>query len=121
MRKVEKAEAAKKVREVAELLGVAHLLERMPQGLSGGESQKVSLARALVLKPRVLLLDEPVSAIDEENRDAICRELKSVQRLTGITTIHVSHSRREAELVADATGVMRGGVLSEIAVPGTGY
>jgi ABC-type sugar transport system ATPase subunit len=104
--------------QVAHLTGVSHLLERSVEGLSGGEKQKVSLARALILEPAVLLLDEPVSAIDEADRDRLCGELKSIQERTGVTTIHVSHSRREAELVADRTAVMRGGAILPPTTPG---
>lgn len=109
VRKTEKEAIREKVRADADLLGISHLLERMPKGLSGGEQQKVALARALAVRPAVLLLDEPVSAIDEESRDAICRELKSIQRKMRITTVHVAHNRREAELVADRVGVLKEG------------
>ena len=102
------------VQEAAGLLGIGHLLERRVTGLSGGEQQRVALARALVLKPAVLLLDEPVSAIDEETRDALCEELKRIQGQVGVTTLHVSHNRRETELVADRVGVMEEGALREI-------
>jgi ABC-type sugar transport system ATPase subunit len=109
VRKVEKSAIEELVRVDAELLGISHLLHRMPKGLSGGEQQKVALARALALRPTVLLLDEPVSAIDEDSRDAICAELKKIQRQTRVTTVHVSHNRREAELVADRIGVLKDG------------
>ena len=112
VRKVEKSAIEEMVRADADLLGISHLLHRMPKGLSGGEQQKVALARALSLRPTVLLLDEPVSAIDEESRDAICAELKKIQRRTRVTTIHVSHNRREAELVADRIGALKGGALT---------
>ncbi len=109
VRKVEKSAIEELVRADADLLGISHLLHRMPKGLSGGEQQKVALARALALRPTVLLLDEPVSAIDEDSRDAICAELKRIQRQTHVTTVHVSHNRHEAELVADRMGVLKGG------------
>ena len=102
------------VEHTASMLDVAHLLDRMPQGLSGGERQKVSLARAVVLKPALLLLDEPLSAIDEETRDSLCNELRAIQHNMGITTIHVSHNRRETELVADRVGVLTGGAIADI-------
>ena len=117
VRKLDKEKIAKELGEVAELVGISQLLKRTTEGLSGGEKQKVSLARALVLKPAVLLLDEPVSAIDEADRDRLCRELKAIQRRTGVTTIHVSHNMHEAELVADRIGEMRNGALESGAAP----
>jgi ABC-type sugar transport system ATPase subunit len=111
VRKTEKEAMKEMVRSDADLLGIPHLLDRMPKGLSGGEQQKVALARALAVRPAVLLLDEPVSAIDEESRDAICGELKSIQRQTRITTVHVAHNRREADLVADRVGVLDKGAV----------
>lgn len=87
---------------MADQLNIRHLLDRTPEGLSGGERQKVSLARALVLEPAVLLLDEPVSAVDEKSRDdLLVRELLPLQRRLGITTLHVAHNRQEIQLVAD--------------------
>ena len=99
----------KKVEGTAAMLGITHLLGRQPAGLSGGERQKASLARALVLEPDILLLDEPVSAIDEQSRDSVCRELREIQQRLGITTLHVSHNRLETALVADRVGVIRDG------------
>ena len=86
----------------------------MPDGLSGGERQKASLARALVLKPSVLLLDEPLAAIDEEARNDLCGLLRRIQRETGITTLHVSHNREETNLVADRAGTIRDGTMQDI-------
>ena len=111
VRKRDRSEIEEKVGEASELLGISHLLHRMPKGLSGGEQQKVSLARALVLKPAVLLLDEPVSAIDEDSRDAVLSQIKGIQRRTRTTTVHVCHNSREAELVADRMGVLKDGIL----------
>jgi ABC-type sugar transport system ATPase subunit len=104
-------ERRKEVGRVAEFLGIGDLLDRRTKGLSGGERQKVALARVLVLNPAVLLLDEPVSAIDEKTRDPLCRELKRVQRELSITTLHVSHNRNETALVADRVGILEGGTL----------
>jgi len=103
----------KKIDRMADLLGIRHLLERRPVGLSGGERQKTSLARALVLEPDILLLDEPVSAIDEQSRDTVCRELREIQQKLGITTLHVSHNRLETELVADRVGVICNGKMQQ--------
>jgi len=101
------------VERIASMLRIFHLLDRMTRGLSGGERQKVSIARALVLKPALLLMDEPVSAIEEDTRDELCRELRSIQQGLGITTVHVSHSREETGLVADRVGVLIGGKLKK--------
>jgi ABC-type sugar transport system ATPase subunit len=96
---------------MTELLRITPLLDRLPHGLSGGERQKVSLARALVFEPDVLLLDEPVSAIDEQARDEVCQELYRIQRALGVTTIHISHNQTETNLLADRVGVLDQGRL----------
>jgi len=97
------------VNKIATRLGIRHLLPRKPSGLSGGERQKVSLARALVLNPPILLLDEPVSAIDEGTRDELCRDMRSLQREFQISVIHVAHHSREIDLIADRIGRLEGG------------
>ena len=105
---------AARVKEMAEMLGVTHLLGRYPQGLSGGESQRVALGRALAFRPRVLLLDEPLSALDEDTRAEMVDLLRSVQRQTGVTVLHITHSRAEATRLADRLFVFdRGGVREE--------
>lgn len=114
VRKTPKGVRREAVDRIARLLRIEHLLDRLPRGLSGGERQKVSLARALVLRPHVLLLDEPVSAIDETARDAVCRELHRIQRTLGITTVHISHNQTETRLLADRIGVMHQGRLVSI-------
>jgi ABC-type sugar transport system ATPase subunit len=90
-----------RVEELAAALGVAHLLKRKPHGLSGGEGKRVALGRALAAKPRVLCLDEPFSALDEETHGEICDLLKELQRSQGFTTLHITHGRAEAERLAD--------------------
>ena len=94
-------DVAQRVSELAEMLSLSHLLHRGVQGLSGGESQRVALGRALAFHPRVLLLDEPLSALDDDAREAMYDLLQQVQRRTGVTTIHVTHSRREAARLGD--------------------
>jgi molybdate/tungstate transport system ATP-binding protein len=105
-----------RVEELSRLLGIAHLMHRYPQGLSGGEAQRVALGRALSFHPRVLLLDEPISALDEDTRAGMVALLRSVQRLTGVTTLHVTHSLTEARRLADRLFILEAGILREVPV-----
>ena len=100
-----------------EMMDVAHLTQRLPGKLSGGEKQRVALARALAVQPQLLLLDEPVSALDEQTRDALCPELKQLQQATHTTTIHVCHNLAEMLAVADRVGVIRNGRVLQIGTP----
>lgn len=119
LRRVARPERLRAAEEMAGRLGITHLLPRRPDKLSGGERQRVALARTLVLKPPLLLLDEPISAADEKARDTIlCRLLKEQQREEGLTVIHVAHNRGEIERVADRVGYMEGGALARIACAG---
>jgi ABC-type sugar transport system ATPase subunit len=105
--------AAKRVAELAALLGLGHLLDRRPEGLSGGEAQRVALGRALSFRPRVLLLDEPLSALDDETRQEMYALLRSVQRQTGVTALHVTHNLGEAKALADRLFVLKNGAIHE--------
>lgn len=107
------AEISARVKELSNHLGVAHLLDRLPQNLSGGERQRVALGRALAAKPSVLLLDEPLSALDEELRDDLATLLKRVQRELSITALHITHSRREAAQLADVMFRLESGRVEE--------
>ncbi|MFQ3593176.1 MAG: ABC transporter ATP-binding protein [Gemmataceae bacterium] len=98
---VRKLPQAERVAELAKLLGIEKLLERRPLGLSGGEAQRVALGRALAFRPAVLLLDEPLSALDEETRGEMIALLKQVQRREGVSVLHVTHSKTEAKALAD--------------------
>jgi ABC-type sugar transport system ATPase subunit len=109
-------QAAAETAEAVETLGLTPLLDRATRGLSGGERQKVALARALACRPRLLILDEPVCALDEPARYEICAELCRVQKEFNVATLHVCHSRAEAEQVSDRVGVMHGGQLIETGV-----
>jgi ABC-type sugar transport system ATPase subunit len=91
----------RRVDELAEVLGIGHLLTRGVGKLSGGEAQRVALGRALSFSPKVLLLDEPLSALDEATRREMYTLLRRVQQATGVTTLHVTHSREEAQYLAD--------------------
>jgi ABC-type sugar transport system ATPase subunit len=111
---VQGTEIHERVHKMAEKLGIRHLLARRVAGLSGGERQRVALGRALVIQPRILLLDEPVSALDESTRETICGELKRIQGELKLTTIHVCHQLEEAFSLADRAGILRDGAFQQI-------
>jgi putative spermidine/putrescine transport system ATP-binding protein len=102
-----------------DLVQMAHLAERLPAQLSGGQQQRVALARALVTGPKVLLLDEPLSALDPFLRVRMRTELKRLQAELGITFIHVTHSQEEAMALSDLVVVMNGGRIEQAADPRT--
>ncbi|BDC52323.1 hypothetical protein F183_A46380 [Bryobacterales bacterium F-183] len=106
--------------KVAEALEMVHLTgkeKRMPSQLSGGEQQRVALARSLVLEPRVLLLDEPLSALDPALRKSVRAELKALQRRTGITFVFITHDQEEALSLSDRIAVMNKGEVEQIGSP----
>lgn len=113
-RGLEAKRVTERINAAAATLGIGHLLRRAIPGLSGGERQRVALARALAIEPRVLLLDEPVSALDESTRERVCGELRALQRRLGITIVHVSHNLEEAFSVADRGGIMNDGRFQQI-------
>ena len=100
-----------RVMQVAEQLGISHLLKRRIQGLSGGEAQRVALGRALSFQPKVLLLDEPLSALDEQTRHEMHELLKQVKQSTGMTTLHITHNSEEAAALADVTLRLENGAI----------
>jgi ABC-type sugar transport system ATPase subunit len=106
-------EIRERVAELAHALAIEPLLARRVQGLSGGEAQRVALGRAISFRPRVLLLDEPLNALDEATRDRLCELLRSLQKSSGLTTLHVTHSREEALRLADRLFVLEAGHLHE--------
>jgi ABC-type sugar transport system ATPase subunit len=109
LRQWDESAISKRVAELAELLQITHLLERYPRGLSGGEVQRVSLGRALSFRPRILCMDEPLSALDDETRTGMCRLLIAMRQNTPVTVLHVSHNRAEADMLADRVFVLREG------------
>jgi ABC-type sugar transport system ATPase subunit len=117
VRRIGKAERDRAVAGLAEKLGVSNLLDRPIEGLSGGERQRVALARALASRPAALLLDEPVSDLDEFTREAVCRELVRLQEGMAIPVIHVCHSSEEARMVADRVGIMEAGRIVQTGTP----
>ena len=121
MRRIPKAEAARRVAEALDLVQLSHLGARRPAALSGGQRQRVALARALVIRPAVLLLDEPLSNLDLKLREEMRLEISAVQRRTGVTTILVTHDQGEALAVSDRIAVMRAGRIEQIGRPGEIY
>ena len=109
MRHVPKDEVRRRVDEALDLFGIGHLAERRGRSLSGGESQRVSLARAMVLRPEVLLLDEPMSSLDVPTRMALLAELGRIIKKTRVTTVFVTHDVTEIPFLADRTVLMEGG------------
>ncbi|RZN35690.1 MAG: ABC transporter ATP-binding protein [Methanophagales archaeon ANME-1-THS] len=107
----------KRVNEIMEWLGISHLARRYPGTLSGGEQQKVAIARAIAIEPSVLLLDEPLSALDRSTRNYLRAELKRVKEELGITMVHVTHDQTEAMLLADRIGVMMQGRILQVGTP----
>ncbi len=117
MRGVRAAERARRAGEFLALVHMEGFADRLPAQLSGGQQQRVALARALVGQPRVLLLDEPLSALDPFLRVRVREELKRLQRELGITFIHVTHSQDEAMALADTMVVMQDGHIRQVGTP----
>ncbi|TWU25398.1 Maltose/maltodextrin import ATP-binding protein MalK [Novipirellula galeiformis] len=107
-----RAEMNRRSEELSEMLGITSLLSRKIDGLSGGESQRVALGRALSFHPSVLLLDEPLSALDESTRLEMRELLRRVKETTGVTTLHVTHSSAEAAALADRRFVLDDGKIT---------
>ncbi|MGN6580441.1 MAG: ABC transporter ATP-binding protein [Bordetella sp.] len=112
-----KTEIRARVKEMLDLIGLPKLGDRYPFQLSGGQQQRVALARALAVSPRVLLLDEPLSALDAKIRINLREEIRRIQRELGITTIFVTHDQEEALSMSDRVAVMHEGVADQIGTP----
>lgn len=115
---VSRAERQERVARMLETVGLAGYGDRNPATLSGGQRQRVALARAIVATPRVLLLDEALSALDEPLRDSLRRELVTLTRQSQLTTVHVTHDRKEAIAIADRIAVLHDGRLEQFDTPG---
>ena len=116
-RKMAKPERAKLASEAIESVKLSHLADRLPHQLSGGQRQRIALARALVLRPKVLLLDEPLGALDKQLREEMQVELKRIQREAGITFIFVTHDQEEAMRMSDRIAVFNQGKIEQIGTP----
>ncbi len=121
MQRVKKDERQARVADALKLVGLSHLADRHPARMSGGQQQRVALARALVIRPSVLLLDEPLSNLDAKLREEMQLELRSIQRTIGTTTILVTHDQSEALALSDRIVVMNQGRVEQVADPFEAY
>ena len=121
VRGLPKAEIAAKTAAVLDLVGLQAFAKRLPAELSGGQAQRVALARCLVVEPKVLLMDEPFSALDAHLRKGLREELKALQGRLDLTTIFVTHDQEEAMELADRIVVMQGGRVDQVGPPGVLY
>lgn len=117
MRKVPKQEQEKRIERALEMVGLGHLAERRIHEMSGGQRQRIALARALVVEPSVLLLDEPLGALDLKLRRQMQEELKAIQKRVGTTFVHVTHDQEEAMAIADTIVVMNNGRIEDVGDP----
>jgi putative spermidine/putrescine transport system ATP-binding protein len=117
MRKLGPAARRQRAGDLLDMVGLAPQARQYPHQLSGGQQQRVALARALAIEPRVLLLDEPLSALDAKVRLQLREQIRTLQQRLGTTTLFVTHDQEEALSMADRVGVMRQGKLEQIAAP----
>jgi len=110
-----------KVQQLLEMIGIADKASSLPSELSGGQQQRVALARALAIEPKVLLLDEPLSALDAKVRNMLRFEIKRIQRESGVTTIYVTHDQEEALSISDRVAVMNKGRIEQLGAPAEIY
>ena len=116
-RKIRNPERAQRIREALALVQMEHLADRRPNQLSGGQQQRVALARALAIRPKCLLLDEPLSNLDAKLRLDMRAEIRRIVKRSGITTIYVTHDQKEALSMADTIAVLRAGKLEQTGTP----
>ena len=114
VKKIAKEEIKTQVNEMMDLLKISHLADRLPRTLSGGEQQRTALARALIIYPKILLMDEPLSALDRKTRDELMQELKEIHKKFDVTLVHVTHNFDEALMLADRIAIMRNGEISQV-------
>ena len=112
-----KAEIDKRVKEAAKILGLTEYLDRKPKALSGGQRQRVAMGRAIVRKPKVFLVDEPLSNLDAKLRVQTRTQIASLQRSLGVTTVYVTHDQTEALTMGDRIAVLKDGILQQVGTP----
>jgi iron(III) transport system ATP-binding protein len=117
LRRVAKSQVKKRVDEALEMVRLSGFAERYPRQLSGGQQQRIALARALVIQPRVLLLDEPLSNLDAQLREEMRFEIRELQKNLGITAVYVTHDQAEALVLSDRIAVMNDGIITQIGTP----
>jgi len=116
-RKLPKEEIQRSAKEFLELMQIGEYKDRMPERLSGGQQQRVALARALVIKPDVLLMDEPLSNLDAKLRLEMRQAIRDLQKEVGITTVYVTHDQEEAMAISDRIAVMKDGIIQHVGTP----
>jgi putative spermidine/putrescine transport system ATP-binding protein len=121
VRGTDKAARQRRAEELLELVGLSDQAKRYPRQLSGGQQQRVALARALAIEPAVLLLDEPLSALDAKVRVTLRQEIRQIQKRLGTTTLYVTHDQEEALSISDRVAVMSAGVLEQVGKPAEIY
>ena len=121
VRRVPAAEIRTRITEAAEMLGIAHLLDRMPRALSGGQRQRVAMGRAIVRRPQVFLFDEPLSNLDAKLRGQVRAEIKKLHQAIGTTIIYVTHDQVEAMTMADRIVILKGGEIEQVGTPDEVY
>ena len=121
MRRLDRSIATQRTAEALELVRLPHVAERYPKELSGGQQQRIALARCLVYKPSIVLMDEPLGALDKKLRDQMQLEIKRIHRDTGATIVYVTHDQEEAMTMSDRICLMNGGRIEQLGTPADLY
>jgi putative spermidine/putrescine transport system ATP-binding protein len=121
MRKVPAAEARRRAHEALEMVRLPHVATRLPRELSGGQQQRIALARCMVYRPAIILMDEPLGALDKKLRDQMQLEIKRIHRELGTTIVYVTHDQEEAMTMSDRICLMNGGAIEQLGTPADLY